>query len=84
MYSVQCTLYILWFNIVFPPNSPFLCFHVIFEGTTTKEKIRSLTTDITPTAAEMRLAVVSGNVTGEAPVSYWLGPSNNPRSLCES
>ena len=36
----------------------------------------------------MRPAVVSGIVTGHAPVSYWpsifLDPSNNPRSLCES
>ena len=27
--SVQCTLYIFWFNIVLASNSPFLCFHII-------------------------------------------------------
>ena len=32
----------------------------------------------------MRPAIVSGTVTGDAPVSYWLNfpaPSNSPRSL---
>ena len=37
---------------------------------------------------EMRPAIVSGIVTSDVPVSYWLIfyplPSNSPRSLCES
>ena len=40
------------------------------------------------TGHETHPAIVSGIVTGHAPVSYWLNfflvPSNNPRSLCES
>ena len=40
------------------------------------------------TGAEVRPAIVSGIVTGDAPVSYWCiflpVPSNNPRSLCKS
>ena len=40
------------------------------------------------TGAEMRRAIVSGIVTGDAPVSYWpiffRVPSNGPRSLCKS
>ena len=34
------------------------------------------------TGAEMSPESVSGIVTGDAPVSYWSIPSNNPRSLC--
>ena len=38
--------------------------------------------------AEMRPAIVSGMVTGDAPVSYWPvlspDPTNSTRSLCES
>ena len=30
---VQCTLYILWFNVVLASNSPFLCFHIIIIAT---------------------------------------------------
>ena len=40
------------------------------------------------TGAEMRPAMVSGTVTGDAPVSYWPiffpVPRERPRSLCES
>ena len=40
------------------------------------------------TGTEMRPAIVSGIVTGDASVNYWLifypVPSNSPKSLCES
>ena len=39
------------------------------------------------TGTEMRPAIVSGLVTGDAPISYWPifypVPSNSPRSLCK-
>ena len=39
------------------------------------------------TGATMCPAIVSGIVTGDAPVSYWAifpVPTNSPKSLCES
>ena len=36
------------------------------------------------TGAEMGPAIVSGIVTGDAPIIYWPITCNNPRSHCES